>query len=119
VNPFKAEYEAALQPYLAADEELQAFTRSSVRDRLAELDQEQAVEEIRTGLGFLLRGCETYAANIDGARAVIENTGLNGQDLAYDSQVEEWRTLAEAALDSEITPVRLSDQGQWKVDRHG
>jgi hypothetical protein len=106
---------------LEADAELQDFTRSTVRDRLAELqpDEEEAAERIRAGFELVREGCEKYLNSLGVANGIVTSAPtLNGQDLASDPRIHPWRDAAQAPLDSDIALLSLTELGEWKANQH-
>jgi hypothetical protein len=121
-NPHQDEYEKAQAEFLRRDQELQDWLRRNVRARIEEVqaDAREAVDQIREGFEALRSGSDRYRVAIEEVRSIVISTpGMDGQDYGHDPRPDDWRRLAEDALDGEIVLPQLSPMGNYKADRDG
>lgn len=87
-----------------------------VAELIADIDKvesrfEQAFHEIA-------EAADAYGLLVEVVREfVIDSPGLDGQALTYDPRVNDWRKLAETAMDDPLIRPGLTELGAWKLDQ--
>jgi chromosome segregation ATPase len=118
-NPHEAEYAEARAAFHAADEAAADYARSTISERVREVQDVYAAQEtMREGFELIVRGAEAYRVCREEVRTIVTETAqFDGQDYAYDPRVDEWYEAARSALDADLLPPGLSDLGQWKAEQ--
>ena len=111
-NPRQADFDSAVAEFHEADEAIQRFRRGRMAELIEEIDPEYRaiVDRFRSALEEIVETESTYRALIAHVMELIrECSAIDGRALAFDPRPSEWRQMAEAALERDVTRPGISE----------